>query len=236
MKHDRFRVQSTLPMPRLKRIRLSAIFPAPSAVAAVTSEEVERLAESVRRHGLIQPVGVRKKAGFPVRYELLFGYRRFLACRFLYLPSIPCLVFPEDSSAALLALCENFQRRLPNPAELLRASERLSISAEELCARLPLPCPKMKKDAERRDISLFLSELSEEPPSPAAPVGKRCGIVRDPRLLANSIERAVRMGREAGLSVEVQIVRRADEICYHIRLPLSEEGVKAEQNCASVAS
>lgn len=222
MKQSPLRVQSSLPTPRLKKIPISAISPSPSLVRAVDGEELSRLTESVRRHGLIQPVGVRKKPGFPARYELLFGYRRFLACRALFVPSIPCLVFPDRRECALLSLCENFQRCEADEAELRRAAARLSTSLPRLCARLSLPCPNEEKVERTRDISAFL-EGCVPLPSEEKDGGFCHGIVRDPRFVANSIERAVSNGRDAGVSVDLQKVQREREIWYHIRLPIRRE-------------
>lgn len=306
MKQERLRVQSRLPMPRLKRIPITAILTSGAAVCRATDEEVQRLAESVRRHGLIQPLGVKKRAGLPARYELLFGYRRLLACRALFLRSVPCLVFPEQSEAALLSLSENFQRRVPASAELVRAARRLNLSLPALCGQLPLPCPKGEKSPPLRDISVFLGVENQAEPAPAAPAAsafcadspahsafcapsasvfcgeaaaspapsvcadsparatlsaccgspafdgacdktsaasgasrpaaKRRGIVRDARLIANSIERAVCAGRDAGVSVEVQKIQRECEILYHIRLPLSAETTVVFSDNTSLAA
>lgn len=68
------------------------------------------------------------------------------------------------------------------------------------------------KNAPRRgEICLF-----EEEDTPVKP---RRGVVRDARLIANSIDRAVQAGQSAGFPVEVQKIERAEEICYRIRLP-----------------
>ncbi|MBR6530266.1 MAG: ParB N-terminal domain-containing protein [Clostridia bacterium] len=224
MKHDSLRPRATLPSPRLKCLPLSAIVPAPFAVAPAPHEEVMLLAESVRRHGLLQPIGVCRKAGFPARYELLFGYRRFLACRALFLKRVPCLVFPDSRDGALYSLCENFQRAPQDTALLFSAAARLCVSAKDLCSRLPIPCPEEPNSAPRRDISLFLEEDSPAA-APAADGQKKRGIVRDARLIANSIERAVCQGRDAGVCVEIQKVRRERELVYHIRLPISADCV-----------
>lgn len=225
MKQDSLRVRSTLPMPRLKRVPLSAIVPSPALSVHVPSEEVMRLAESVRRHGLLQPIGVRKKPGFPVRYELLFGYRRFLACRALFVPRVPCLVFPDRRDAALYTASENFLRKTTDPASLSALASRLSLSLGDFCARLPLPCPEDEKAPISRDISLFL----EEDAVPPSPVPKRRGVVRDARLVANSIERAVCAGRDAGVCVEIQKVCHDREWHYHIRLGLGADARLSEE-------
>lgn len=221
MKQPAYRVESTLSMPKLKKIPLSAISPAPYLVRPVDAQELGRLTESVRRHGLLQPIGVRRRPGRPARYELLFGYRRLLACRALFLPEVSCLVFPDQRLAAVLSLCENFLRRDVPIRELTALAARLSLSTEELCARLPLPCPEAaEKTPKPRVFSLFEEEEAKPAPMAAAASGAcRKGIVRDVRLVANSIERAVGAGKDAGFSIEVQKIERKSEIWYHIRLP-----------------
>ncbi len=225
MKQDSLRVRSTLPMPRLKKVPLSAIVPSPALAAHVPNEEVLRLAENVRRYGLLQPIGVRKKPGWPVRYELLFGYRRFLACRALFVPNVPCLVFPDRRDAALYSASENFLRKMPDAASLSVLASRLSLSTPELCARLSVPCPEAEKPPISRDISLFLEDETEA----VSVAPKRRGLVRDARLVANSIERAVCAGRDAGVRVEIQKVCRDREWLYHIRLGLNAEARLPEE-------
>ena len=228
MKKDALRPRTALPSPRLKMIPLSAIS-LPRAFGRAAPEDISRLAESVRRYGLLQPIGVCRKRGFPARYDLLFGHRRLLACRALYLPSVPCLVFPDRRESALYSLCENFQRENAAQEMLADAALRLSLPLSDLCSRLCLPCPETEKSAQRREISFFL----EEETMPASPPARCRGVVRDARLVANSIERAVCAGRDAGVAVELQKVCQGGELSYHIRLQLSGNSLFSAQTVRS---
>lgn len=79
-------------------------------------EKLEELAESIRQHGVIQPLTVRKLAsGY---YQIIAGERRWRAARLAGLTEIPAVVIEaDDQKAAELALVENLQREDLNPME-----------------------------------------------------------------------------------------------------------------------
>ena len=67
------------------------------------------LAESIRRHGIIQPLSVRRSAD---GWELIAGERRLRAAKLAGLQTVPCLEMQVDEQdSAILALIENIQRR-----------------------------------------------------------------------------------------------------------------------------
>ena len=67
------------------------------------------LAESIRRHGIIQPLTVRHSAD---GWELIAGERRLRAAKLAGLQTVPCLEMQVDKQdTAILALIENIQRR-----------------------------------------------------------------------------------------------------------------------------
>lgn len=70
---------------------------------------LEDLASSIREHGLIQPISVRKiQAG---HYQLISGERRLRACRLLGQATIRALIVEaDDRQAAMLTMIENLQR------------------------------------------------------------------------------------------------------------------------------
>ncbi|MCB6993934.1 ParB/RepB/Spo0J family partition protein [bacterium 210820-DFI.6.37] len=82
---------------------------------AFDEEKLDELAVSIKEHGLIQPVILRKvKKGF----EIVAGERRWRACRKAGLKEIPCIVKDlTDEENALLAIIENMQREDLNPIE-----------------------------------------------------------------------------------------------------------------------
>lgn len=101
-------------------LRVDAIEPNPDQPRrSFDPEHIERLAESIRRHGVLQPVVVRPVGG---RYELVVGERRWRATQRAGLETIPAVVADVDSRDRLeLALIENVQRRDLNPIELAHA-------------------------------------------------------------------------------------------------------------------
>ncbi len=103
------------------------------------AEPLRELADSIRRHGLLQPVLVRRLAD---GYELMAGERRWRAARLAGVERIPAIVRgdadPEDS--LLLGLVENLQREDLDPIEEARGIKRLieqfGLTHEDAAARL----------------------------------------------------------------------------------------------------
>ncbi len=88
-----------------------------------SNEELEDLAGSIRREGVLQPVLVRTS----VRgYELVAGERRLRAARLASLTTIPAIVVDvDDRKAQELALIENLQREDLNPVEQAQGFQSL---------------------------------------------------------------------------------------------------------------
>ena len=76
-----------------------------------------RLADSIRIHGIIQPLAVRRPEGGS-GYELVAGERRLRAAKLLGLEQVPCVLMQADSEeSAHLAIIENIQRENLNMFE-----------------------------------------------------------------------------------------------------------------------
>ena len=75
-----------------------------------------QLADSIRQHGIIQPLTVRKlSSGY---YQIIAGERRWRAARLAGLQEVPALVIEaDDRKTAELAMIENLQREDLNPIE-----------------------------------------------------------------------------------------------------------------------
>jgi ParB family chromosome partitioning protein len=87
-------------------------------------EQLERLAESIRQHGVLQPVVVRRNGE---RFELLVGERRWRASRAAGRRTVPAVVSDAAPRERLaLALIENVQRHDLNPIELAHAYRGLA--------------------------------------------------------------------------------------------------------------
>lgn len=97
------------------------------------------LADSIRVHGILQPLTVRRKGGG--RYELIAGERRLRAAVICGMREVPCLIMDVDrENSCLLALIENLQRRDLDFWEEAKALERLirvyGLSQEEAAAKV----------------------------------------------------------------------------------------------------
>jgi ParB family chromosome partitioning protein len=84
---------------------------------------LNELADSIKAHGVIQPIVVRKRGG---QYEIVAGERRWRAAQKAGMKSIPAVVSDAAPEEALtLALVENLQREDLNPIEEAEAFHRL---------------------------------------------------------------------------------------------------------------
>jgi ParB family transcriptional regulator, chromosome partitioning protein len=100
---------------------------------------LEDLAESIRVHGIIQPLTVRKQGND--RYQLISGERRFRASQLAGLKEVPAYVrIANDQSMLEMALVENIQREDLNAIEVALSYQRLidecSLTQEELSAKV----------------------------------------------------------------------------------------------------
>ncbi len=85
---------------------------------------LQELADSIREHGLLQPIVVRPVEG--ERYEIIAGERRFRAAALAQLRTVPVIVKEvSDENALAIALIENIQREDLNPLEEAGAIRRL---------------------------------------------------------------------------------------------------------------
>jgi len=102
---------------------------------------LEELRDSIRNHGLLQPVVVRKAEE---GYQLVSGERRWRASRLAGMSNIPAIIRPDvDDDAMLeLALVENVQRRDLNAIERAKAykemMDRLGVTQKEVADKVGL--------------------------------------------------------------------------------------------------
>ena len=72
-------------------------------------EALEELSESIQRHGILQPLSVRRSG---LGYELIAGERRLRAAQMAGLTEIPCIVMQmDDRESGMAAMIENLQRQ-----------------------------------------------------------------------------------------------------------------------------
>jgi ParB family chromosome partitioning protein len=89
-----------------------------------TDEKLSELAESIKIHGIIQPLLVREIA--PDKYQLIAGERRLRAAKLVGLTEVPVVIREMTDQAMMeVALVENLQREDLNPIEEADAYQRL---------------------------------------------------------------------------------------------------------------
>ncbi len=87
-------------------------------------DDLEDLARSIRKHGIVQPIVVRKSSND--KYEIIAGERRWRAAQQAELTEIPVLIRDVDDKTALeIAIVENVQRSDLNPLEEALGYEQL---------------------------------------------------------------------------------------------------------------
>jgi len=116
-------------------------------------QALESLAASLKNHGMIQPIVVRRGEG--ESYELISGERRWRAAKLAGFSKIPAIVKSvEDRQLMEWALLENLQREDLNPIEKAQAYERLisqfSLTQEAIASQMGM---------DRSSVSNFLRLL-----------------------------------------------------------------------------
>ena len=253
---------------RVLRLEVESIRPNPRQPRRLFDEGALReLAASIRRHGVVQPLVVRRRSD---GWELVAGERRLRAARLAGLEAVPCVEAEVDErESALLALVENLQRRdlhyFEEAAAISAYLRQTGATQEEAAAelgrsasavanklrllRLSPACQALlleKGLTERHARCLLRLEDEEERLTAArraaergwnvaqteqyverrlqelqaaAPAGRRTYILKDVRLFLNSVDRGLRIVREAGVEAKCLREDTDEEIVMTIRIP-----------------
>lgn len=110
----------------LKEIAIDLIIPNKYQPRKIFEEgEIDKLANSIREHGLLQPIVVRKCPDKEM-YEIIAGERRFRASKKLNLQAVPVVIKElNDKETLTLAIIENVHRENLSPIEEAEAYKRL---------------------------------------------------------------------------------------------------------------
>ena len=192
----------------------AAIDPNPWQPRSVLGDaDLAELADSLREHGLVQPIVVRGREG---RYQLIAGQRRLAAARRLGWEKVPVRVLDvDDRQMAEIAIVENLQRRdldaLEKAASFKQYLATWGCTQEELAKRLSI-------DRSHVANLIRLLELPEAVQSRLRAGGLSMGHARALLPLGDEEEQERLAGRiqAEGLSVraveaEVQEILRRDE-------------------------
>ncbi len=106
------------------KLPIEQIVPNPNQPRTHFNEtELNELSESIREHGVLQPLLVRKKGS---KYEIIAGERRYQASKLADLTEVPVIIKDVDDQEMLaLALIENLQRSDLNPLEEAKGYRQL---------------------------------------------------------------------------------------------------------------
>lgn len=126
-------------MPTLIELDPRQIAPDPDNVRRSDADDLEPLAQSLREHGVLQPLGVTREPG---GYRVVYGNRRRAAAVLAGLPSVPCVVVDAAPGDRLVRqLIENLQRRDLN-----------ALDQAEGLARLRRDIARQRPDAGEREL------------------------------------------------------------------------------------
>ena len=184
-------------------------------------EELEALAESIRQHGILQPLTVRETGqGY---YQIIAGERRWRAARLAELTEVPAIVVEADNKKAMeLALIENLQRQDLNSVEEALGYQSLmnefGLTQEEAAARVGKSRPAVANSLRLLTLPEAVLEMLREGSLTAGHAKAILMIKTSSRQLE-----AARKIANLGLSV-----RQAELLCKNMskeQAPIKEEAV-----------
>ena len=104
-------------------------------------EEIQGLAQSIKEHGIRQPLTIIQSVTNPTLYEVASGERRLRAAKLLGMKKVPCILVSDTLLAEEIALVENIQRENLHPIELGDAfskilKDRNGLTQQDLAKKL----------------------------------------------------------------------------------------------------
>ena len=122
-------------MEDLQHISLKKIILGRNSRLEVTHEELDGLMSSIKEEGLLQPIGVTPRGN---KFEVIYGNRRFMACKKLGLKKIPCVIreFKDETDFDIANITENIQRRNLSPAEIGKFFKELKVEGKMTMAEI----------------------------------------------------------------------------------------------------
>lgn len=126
---------------------------------------LEELAESIRQHGVLQPLLVRPIPGG--QYQIVAGERRWRASRMAGLSEVPVIIRElDDTQVMLLAMIENLQREQLNPAEEAEGYRRLrdefGLTQEQIAEKVGKSRPAVANALRLTNLSKEILDLLRE--------------------------------------------------------------------------
>jgi ParB family chromosome partitioning protein len=183
-------------------------------------DSLQELSESIKTHGLIQPITVRGVKGG--RYQIISGERRVRASKLAELTEIPAYIrTASDMEMLEMGLIENIQREDLNPIEVALSFQRLldecNIRQEDLASRV---------SKSRSVISNHLRLLKLYPPVQTAIVQGKI-TMGHAKMLASIEEEERQMAILDKVIKEELSVRQVEELMRKYNQPDNKQKVKA---------
>lgn len=104
-------------------------------------ESLQNMAQTIKSHGIRQPLTVIPSSGENGEYEVVSGERRLRAARMAGLERVPCRIINNAKDAAEIAIIENLQREDLHPIEIARSLN--SLLEEGICKDYKEICEKV---------------------------------------------------------------------------------------------
>lgn len=191
-------------------------------------EALQELSESIKEHGIIQPLTVRKLGRD--KYQLISGERRFRASQLAGLDEVPCYIrIANDQNMLEMALVENIQREDLNAVEVALSYQRLidecDLTQEQLSQKL---------GKSRSNIANFLRLLK----LPAAiQIGIREGLISmgHARALVNAGDEETQVSLFKQIVADELSVREVEALIKGQKSPESKENLKEDENTADLS-
>ncbi|MEN2996145.1 MAG: ParB/RepB/Spo0J family partition protein [Acetomicrobium sp.] len=131
---------------------------------SINDEGLTSLAESIKEHGILQPLIVRRAGE---GYEVVAGERRWKAAKIARLKEVPVVIVDLDDAQSLeVALVENLQREDLSPIEVAKSLsemiKRFDMTHEEVASRLGWSRPLVSNKLRLLDLPVEVQKLLEE--------------------------------------------------------------------------
>ena len=155
-------------------------------------EKLSELAASIKRHGVVQPILVKRNGA---RYTIVAGERRYRAARQAGLMSVPVVLTDVDEDAVMeLSLVENIQRENLNPIEEAAALKLLmqqhDLTQEEVSERVGKSRPAIANALRLLTLAKSVQKLIKDGRLTAGH-GKMLAGIGDPRVQMELAEKCV---------------------------------------------
>jgi ParB family chromosome partitioning protein len=182
-------------------------------------DALSELADSIKEHGIIQPITVRKLSD--KEYQLISGERRLRASKIAGLRTIPAYVrTASDQQMLEMALIENIQREDLNPMEVARSYHRLmtecKLRQEDLGDRV----------GKKRSTVTNYMRLLKLPPEIVKGLEQKKLSMGHARTLVNIEDTALQLNLYNKIVNEGLSVRKVEELVKELALKKNKEEVK----------